>query len=443
MTEISPPARNASIAGWWALLILTVVTLFAVLDRQVFLLLAEPIRLRLVLSDVQLGLLQGTGVTLFAALASYPIALLADRFDRRVVLAGCLVVWSMSVAACGLATNFGQLFFASAMVGAGEAGLTPIIFSLIPDMFRGPRRQLANSLFALATAGGNSLAMILCGQLIAAVERHHAAFPLPFGAMDGWRLSFFAAAAPAPLMILLVATIVRPKTRTKVVQQEAAPVEGEETVLGYASRNRWTFGGLFASIILSAVGLGGVGTWIVVICMRMYGQTAAQVGGGIGLASLAALPMGFILSIALTRAFSGRVGLALPIRMGWIAFLVSTSLYVSLLFTTSAAQIYLIWFFVVLSGVTAGMVMPTAIQGLAPPHLRARVLSIQNIVTFGSGAIAAPLVGLVSGQLKGYSNGLLLAAVAIAVPFALAAAGVLRWVEPHYAETAERAAKAD
>jgi MFS family permease len=79
-------AESAPVSAWYALGVLTLVTLFAFIDRGVLVLQAEVIRKEFNLSDLQLGFLQGTGVAIFAALASYPLGWLADRFDRRVVL---------------------------------------------------------------------------------------------------------------------------------------------------------------------------------------------------------------------------------------------------------------------------------------------------------------------------------------------------------------------
>ena len=98
-----PPAWRA----WYILFVLTAATLFAFVDRQVLTLSAEPIRTAFELSDLQLGLLQGTGIAIFAGLASYPLAWLADRVDRRLVLAGS-IVWPGGVVGCGLGSGLNQ-----------------------------------------------------------------------------------------------------------------------------------------------------------------------------------------------------------------------------------------------------------------------------------------------------------------------------------------------
>ena len=137
------PEVRAPLSAWYALGVLTLVTLFSFVDRGVLILQAEVIRKAFSLSDVQLGFLQGPGVAIFAALAAYPVAWLADRYDRRAVLAGSVLFWSLAVIGSGLAQTYEQMVLACALVGAGEAGLVPIVYALIPDLFPEKRRQTA------------------------------------------------------------------------------------------------------------------------------------------------------------------------------------------------------------------------------------------------------------------------------------------------------------
>jgi MFS family permease len=95
--------------------------LYAIIDRQVFGLVAAEMSNSLHLSNTQLGLIQGLGFAALTLVAAYPIAWLADRYDRRWVLAGCILSWAMGTAACGLAGGFVSLFIASAGVAASEA----------------------------------------------------------------------------------------------------------------------------------------------------------------------------------------------------------------------------------------------------------------------------------------------------------------------------------
>src|SRR5690606_14589273 len=81
--------------------------------------------------------MQGLGLALFAAIASYPIAWLADRFDRRLILCIGIAVWSIATAACAFQTTFEGLLIATIGIAVGEAGLGPIVWAVIPDLFPG------------------------------------------------------------------------------------------------------------------------------------------------------------------------------------------------------------------------------------------------------------------------------------------------------------------
>jgi predicted MFS family arabinose efflux permease len=64
------------------------------------------------LSDTQLGLLTGFAFAAFYATLGIPIARLADRTNRRNLIAIALTVWSAMTALSGLAGNFWHLLAA-------------------------------------------------------------------------------------------------------------------------------------------------------------------------------------------------------------------------------------------------------------------------------------------------------------------------------------------
>jgi uncharacterized protein involved in cysteine biosynthesis len=70
--------------------------------------------------------------------------------------------------------------------------------------------------------------------------------------------------------------------------------------------------------------------------------------------------------------------------------------------------------------------------------MRARAVAVQFVLSAVAGAAATPLVGLLSDQLKGVSNGTMLAAVGVGGPCLLAGALLLRWCQRnHYEQTAK------
>ena len=119
MQVISPVRRNLT----WALVML--VAVLSYVDRQVFTLFQDDIKAELGLTDGELGLLTGLSFALFYTLAAFPIARYADRGDRRMTIALCVVVWSAATAVCGLANSFWQMILARIGLAAGEAGAGP------------------------------------------------------------------------------------------------------------------------------------------------------------------------------------------------------------------------------------------------------------------------------------------------------------------------------
>ena len=131
----------------YALAILTLVYTFNHIDRQILLILIEPIKAELQISDSAIGLLSGFAFAAFYATFGIPIAMWADRGNRRNILAFALAVWSGMTALSGLAQNFWQLLIARMGVGVGEAGGTPPATSMISDIYAPKERAFALGIY--------------------------------------------------------------------------------------------------------------------------------------------------------------------------------------------------------------------------------------------------------------------------------------------------------
>jgi len=175
--------------GWYVLGVLTAVYIFNIADRYVISTLIEPIKADLHLSDTAVGFLTGTALAIFYTGMGIPLGMIADRVDRRKLIALSVGVWSLMTAACGAATNFTQLMLARIGVGTGEAGGTPASQSMIADIFPFQQRVLATSVFTLGAAAGSMLGAIAGGQIADAF---------------GWRTAFFALGIPGIALALIV-----------------------------------------------------------------------------------------------------------------------------------------------------------------------------------------------------------------------------------------------
>ena len=88
--------------GWYAVGVLTVAYVLSFIDRSILTLLVGPIRADLGISDTQLSLLHGFAFAIFYTTLGIPVALLADRLNRRNIIAIGIAVWSVATALCGL-----------------------------------------------------------------------------------------------------------------------------------------------------------------------------------------------------------------------------------------------------------------------------------------------------------------------------------------------------
>jgi predicted MFS family arabinose efflux permease len=175
--------------GWYALAVLTTVYIFNIADRYVVSTLIEPIKADLHLSDTAIGFLTGTALAIFYTGMGLPLGLIADRVDRRKLIAVSIGIWSLMTAACGAAMTFTQLMLARIGVGIGEAGGTPASQSMIADIFPFSQRVIATSIFTLGAAAGSMLGSTAGGNIAEAF---------------GWRAAFFALGVPGLILALLL-----------------------------------------------------------------------------------------------------------------------------------------------------------------------------------------------------------------------------------------------
>src|SRR5215471_11940181 len=149
--------------AWYVVLILMICYTVSFIDRQILSLLVGPIQKDLGISDFRMGLLQGLAFAVFYTLLGLPMGRLADRRNRRNLVAVGIFFWSLMTALCSFAKTYLSLFLARVGVGVGEATLGPSAFSLIADYF--PRERLAKAL-SVYSAGifiGAGMALIVGG----------------------------------------------------------------------------------------------------------------------------------------------------------------------------------------------------------------------------------------------------------------------------------------
>ncbi|MEI8256831.1 MAG: MFS transporter, partial [Deltaproteobacteria bacterium] len=270
---------------WYVLAVLTLVYAMNIADRFVVSTLLEPIRLDLHLSDASVALITGTALALFYVTVGIPVAVLADRANRRTIVAVSLALWSAMTAACGLAGNVVQFVLARFGVGIGEAGGTPPSTSILADKFVARDRPMALTLFALGAPIGAWLGSSLAG----AVAAHY-----------GWRMAFLVLGVPGIVVALLVYLTVREPVRGGC---DATPPPAAHSLLDalrFLRGQRSAFHIIAGGTVATLWGWGLL-WWTPAFLMRTYGMTIDEASGALGpmhlfAGSLATVATGLLVS---------------------------------------------------------------------------------------------------------------------------------------------------
>jgi len=151
---------------WWALGALAVAMLTIGLDTTVLNVAVPTLATDLSASTDQLQWFS-TAYTLVLAAALLPAGMLGDRFGRKRLLVGALVLFGAASAACAYATSSGQLITARAVLGLGAALMMPLSMAVLPVLFpdRGERAR-ALTIWVTSTAIGLPLGPIVGGWLL-------------------------------------------------------------------------------------------------------------------------------------------------------------------------------------------------------------------------------------------------------------------------------------
>jgi len=411
---------TAAAVSAYGLLVLIIATVFGALDRQILVLLAEPMRQSLQLTDTKLGLLQGAGITLFAGVAAVPVGWLADRYGRRSVLAACVLVWAAATAACGMATDFPALFLAAAGLGIGEAGLSPIVFGLIPEIVSPRRRVLANGVYALAAIFGAGLGIALSGAMVQSLDALRPLLPTALQGLESWRLAFLVVALPGPLVALAVLLIRLHPQRD--AGHAAAAANARPELRDYARAHLRCMVGVFGGSGLAGLGLAASGNWLPIIATRSFGAPAGAVGQGMGAAYLLGTAAGATLGALGVRLLGRRLGLALPLRVIAVGSAVAALAAALMPLALSVNSLYLLFGVQVTALIAGSVLLPTLLQDMTPAVLRSRLIAIGSVVTVLLSALSPVLVGALSDLLSASPQGLLMAVAGVgALAFALAA----------------------
>ena len=391
-------ATRRQLSPGWILCILTGLNLCNYLDRYVLSAVLTPLQDELHINNGQAGRLV-TAFMIGYFVTSPIFGWLGDRFPRKWLIAGGILVWSLGTMLTGFAPTYISMILFRVLVGLGEASYATVSPSLISDSYAPEKRNNAITIFYVAIPVGAALGTIIGGY----IAMHW-----------GWRHAFIWAGAPGLLLALVLLPFAEPRRgqaegRTSEASQK--PTVGDIAklfsipdymlvVLGYTA---YTFA------------LGAFGLWGPSFLVKVHGVAVDQAGGFFGAVLVVAGLVGTMLGGFAATAWQKRnpagyawtLGLSVlvAVPLAFAAFLVQDR-FGSMVFLAAAM------FFLFLS---TGPVN-TLILETVPINLRASAMAVSIFMIHLFGDMWSPeIVGRIADASGSLRQAVLILPVALIV----------------------------
>jgi MFS family permease len=387
-TEVAPVAASKwGRYGKRPLVVLCLVGLVDAVDRGVLPGVITKVQEDLKMSDFQAGLLS-SAIVVATLLAALPGGLLADRKDRRYLIAGVLVLWSASSALSSVVRSFAQLFVVRSALGVGDALNDPSAQSLVADYYPPEVRGRAYGWQRVVPTAGVAVGAVVGGGL---------------GSLFGWRVAVLSVALPGLLVAVLVRRLPLPERGAGDRLGQGAPA----TVTAIAPLSNWeslracfavrSLRALLFATAITVASLAAVGFWGIAYNERASGLTAAEAAGVAGgVILLGAIVGGFAGGIATDR-LRGKVKGA-PLLLGAVTTASGTVLL--MLSFNDGIPVYaarLPLQMVAVALIVASLPALTAMTTeVVPPQLRGTAFGLSKLFANLFAAITPPLIGIIA-----------------------------------------------
>lgn len=393
---------------WSLLAILTLVYASHSMDRAVIAVVLELVKLDFNLSDGQVGAIGGLAYGLAFCTFVIPVGWLADRTNRRNLLAGLIALWSGFTLLAGASTSFVGLLLTRCGVGAAEAGGGPVSMSLVSDVFPAKQRSIAVGFLYLGLALGQGAIFLLGGY---------------FAALYGWRAAYLIAGIPGIVLAILVLAYVRETKRGSADEPEDTPVPERESAAAVFRHLRKSPDLLLLTLAATCCSVASSITWMWMpsLLTRSHGLDVGTTGIVLSIATGICSGLGSVLAGPFSSWMVRNGSIA---RLGFTAAgvaLLATPLGMTAIVTPSLTLAVTCIFGL---GFMLGAWLPPAFGlalAVAPAHMRAGTMSvIQFSTNLFAGAIAPFAVGLLSDAIGGEDS--LVVSMSIVFPVMFVAA---------------------
>ena len=361
----------------YTLFVLVLVFTSSHVDRQIMGILGQPIKESLQISDTQLGLLTGIMFAVFYATLGMPMAMWADRRNRRNLISFSVFLWSGMTALCGAAASFTQLLLLRIGVGVGEAGSNPPSHSIIADLYPKEERATAMAIFGTGINWGILIGFLVGGWI---------------NEWYGWRTAFVVVGLPGIFLAVLVRFTLKdpPRGYAEAKGQELPKAKPPPfwRVAKFMFNNPVLRNIVVAGTLIAFTGYASV-IWVPIYLVRIHGMGTGEVGTYLALF----IGVGGAVGIYL----GGRLADLLAARHGeqWLPWIVAVTSLLGIPFLyfcfMAGTQTGALWAYALPAALGTVYVAPgfALIQNQTPTEMRSVAaainLFISNIIGLGLG----------------------------------------------------------
>jgi MFS family permease len=375
--------REASYGDYGFLLLLTLLNVFSVIDRQLIASLANWIKPELNLSNTEFGLITGLIFIVFYTIAGVFMGVLADRVNRTRLIAFGLAAWSALTAISGMAKGFISLAIPRMFIGVGESIMTPTSMSILSDRFPAKNLGFAAGFYYMAGPIGISASLLIVAYLEPLV---------------GWRGCFYVLGGLGIVFSVVMFFIKETPRRSVEICTEnvsdALPqlsireifILTKNAFVGSPALTMTVFGAVAFHIFLGAAMFEQI--WFVE--ERGFDRNAiAEITGWM---AMVAGVLGNLFGGLGSDYFLKKTGIGRPMFMFWISLIIMPLMIAYRLVEPGSPMFWFCMFMAFFQlGCLYGPVFGT-IQELVPPHIRGTVTAISllliNVLGIGFGVTA-------------------------------------------------------
>jgi MFS family permease len=379
---------NGGAAAWFAVVILCIAQIVSTIDRGMLALVIDPVRADLLISEIQIALLQGFAFSVFYVTIGLPLGAVADVVNRRRLLIGGIIVWSAATIGGGLAQDFGHMFASRVFIGVGEAVLGPCAVTMIGDMFPPSRRGRPIAVYVLGSMVAYGVGSLVSGYILQ-IAPTGAFSGVPFLAdLAPWRIVFVLVGSFGFVIACLLALLREPPRRGSV-----PGVKGKTAFrasLRHFIDQRGAFLPLYGMLGLFAMGGSAATGWGAVLLTRSFGFQIGAAGKGLGVGQITWAVVGALVASVLVDRVSRDAGAAGKVKLAAALCLAAIPATIAGLVGNGTFAVVLLSEIMFASAVF-GTTMLSVISQITPPGARGLAVALYAFVMTMIGGSLGPL----------------------------------------------------